>query len=145
MWRKLMHTSPSWALTVLRLGFGCMLIAHGSQKLFGAFGGPSVGAFARYLAQQEVPMPLLSAWCATLAEFGGGVALVLGFQVRLAAVPVLVTMLVGIRLSHWGKGFFATRGGFEYPAMIAVAMVALLIAGGGAMSLDERLSGGGKR
>lgn len=142
MFRKLMRTTPSWALTVLRLGFGLMLMAHGSQKLFGAFDGPGLDGFAGYLAHHDVPLPLLAAWCSALAEFGGGVALVLGLCVRLATLPVMVNMIVAARVSHWQNGFFIQRGGFEYTAMIVVAMLCLLIAGGGAMSLDERLSAG---
>lgn len=141
MWRRLMRTSGSWGPTILRLGFGFMLMAHGSQTMFGAFGGGGLGSFASFLQSQHVPLPLLAAVLAAAAEFCGGLALVVGFLVRLAAVPILVTMLVGIRLVHWEHGFFIQENGFEYAAMVGVVMVSLMISGGGAMSLDERLSG----
>jgi putative oxidoreductase len=92
------------------------------------------GAFT----QMGIPFPHLSAYLAASAEFFGGLALLLGFFTRFAAIPVAVTMIVAILQVHLKGGFFAPEG-VEYPLTLLVANIALIVAGGGAFALDNLL------
>ncbi|MGD8569731.1 MAG: DoxX family protein [Gammaproteobacteria bacterium] len=54
-----------------------------------------------------LPMPEMMAFLATSAEVGGAVALLLGFAVRWASIPLMITMLVATFTVHWKNGWQA--------------------------------------
>lgn len=137
---KLFATQNSIGLFVLRVLIGVMFLAHGSQKLFGAFDGPGITGFAAMLAGTGLPNPTLFAYLAAGSEFFGGLFLTLGLLTRLAIFPPLVVMIVAITKVHWAQGFFLQKGGFEYPLMIAGALLALLSLGGGKFSIDQKIA-----
>jgi uncharacterized membrane protein YphA (DoxX/SURF4 family) len=142
-------------LLLLRAGTGIALVSHGYPKLFGGEGkqvhpalsklygknfqaaversGPT--AFAKGLERMEVPMPELAAYASGAAEFGGGLALALGFMTRLIAPMVLFNMITAIRKAHWANGF-SGQGGFEMPSLFAVIAATLALTGPGRYSLD---------
>ena len=64
-------------LLVLRLVLGVIFIGHGAQKLFGSFGGPRISGFAKMLEQLGVKPAKPMAILAGLAEFGGGILVML--------------------------------------------------------------------
>src|SRR3989337_594122 len=99
-------------LLLIRTMVGVVFVFHGAQKLFGAFGGPGLEGFTGFLTQLEGPMPAGSAGLAPVAEFAGGLALIAGLGTRIAAVPLLVTMLVAAFKVH-GAAFSAQAGGME--------------------------------
>jgi putative oxidoreductase len=81
---------------------------------------------------------LLFALLAGIVEFFGGLALVFGFLTRAAALAL--TVLLGVATSvHLGNGFFWTDGGFEYPLLWSLLALAVLLRGGGSLSIDARL------
>ena len=123
------------ALLVLRLVVGAVFVFHGAQKLFGAFGGPGIEGFAGYLGSLGVPAPLASAWLAALAEFVGGLALLVGYGVRIASLPLVATMLVASFTAHAGK-FSISAGGMEYTLVLATVALALGLTGAGSYSLE---------
>lgn len=125
-------------LFTLRLGLGIVFIYHGSQKLFGAFGGPGLEGFTGYLTQLGVPFASLNALMAASAEFFGGVALLVGLLVPLASVPLVLTMLVAAFTAH--EGFNASTGGNEYPLLLAFATAALGMLGAGSWSLQAAIA-----
>jgi putative oxidoreductase len=126
-------------LLILRLVLGIVFAAHGAQKLFGAFGGGGLKGTTDWM----VGMGLRPAWfwalVAGISEFGGGVLLALGFLSPLGALGIVAAMLVAIVKVHWQKGFWNTKGGFEYPLIILAAALALALLGPGAFSLDAAL------
>jgi putative oxidoreductase len=124
---------------ILRLIVGLTLAAHGAQKLFGWWGGPGVKgwtvAMNRLRVRPAAPWALASA----LAEFAGGLGLALGFLTPLPSFAIAGAMLVAIALVHWPKGFFNTKGGFEFNLTLLAAVAAVAFIGPGPISLDAAL------
>ena len=74
-----------------------------------------------------------------LAEFVGGLLVAIGFLNPLGSFAIAGSMLVAIALVHWPKGFWTTKGGYEFNLLIIAAAAAVAIAGPGAYSLDTAL------
>lgn len=147
MLRKFTATAGTWVPMPLRLALGAIFIAHGSQKLFGVFGGPG---FAKWTSSTP-PLAFMQNgakfWlvAAALSEFIGGILVLLGLFTRLGAFVIFCVMATAIVGVHWANGFFAgrpegTAGGFEYPMALAAICLALMITGGGQASADMALS-----
>lgn len=120
-------------LLLIRLMLGVVFMFHGSQKLFGAFDGSGLSGFAGFLEGQGIPFPHLSAVLAACAEFIGGLLVLIGFAVRVAVVPMVVTMLVAVIVVH-GDAFSAQNNGMEYPLTLAVMLAGLGLIGPGRLS-----------
>lgn len=145
--RTLLRTRQgNWGPTLLRLPLGAIFIAHGAQKLFGWFGGrglkPTVEGFEQNL---HIPRPL--AYLNPFTEFFGGLAVLLGFATRPAALGLATVMGVATAKVHWREGFFMNwenqpgKGhGIEAPAAFGLMALSLLVTGGGALSVDGALS-----
>jgi uncharacterized membrane protein YphA (DoxX/SURF4 family) len=86
---------------------GLTLAAHGTQKLFGWFGGPGRDATGQFFAMLGFPPRRRHALMAGLAEAGGSLLLALGSLTPVAAALVLSVMLVAAVTVHIKKGFFA--------------------------------------
>jgi putative oxidoreductase len=123
-------------LFILRVTLGLSLSAHGTQKLFGWFGGPGIDGIAQFLATLGFPPGRRQAVMAGLAETGGGCFLALGLLTPFAAAAVVSVMFVAVFTVHIKKGFFVHNGGYEYNIMVAVAALTLAFAGPGSISLD---------
>src|SRR4029077_13782677 len=95
--------ATDWALLVARVFIGIVFMAHGAQKLFGAFGGPGLSA----VVQMMGPIGYL----VTIGEFFGGLGLVLGVLTRLSAASIIVIMLGAIGMVHGKVGFFMNWAG----------------------------------
>ena len=128
------------AALILRVPVGLILMAHGAQKLFGWFGGNGLAGTAGWMSSMGMEPGYLMAILAGGAEFFGGIALVLGLLTRPAALVAAFTMLVAIFSVHISNGLFAADGGYEYALILMVALLALTVQGGGAMSMDKALS-----
>lgn len=130
-----MQTSPTdntaaYGVALLRISLGLMWIAHALLKLF-VFTLPGTAQFFA-----SVGFPGALAYPVFAAELLGGTAILLGLyarQVSLALVPVMVAAAS----VHFGNGWVFTSqgGGWEYPVFLAVASVALWLAGDGALAL----------
>jgi putative oxidoreductase len=123
-------------LLVLRLVLGLLLIGHGSQKLFGLFGGhgpEGTGGFFHSIGfRPGRPMALV----AGASEVGAGLLLALGLLTPLAAAAVVGTLFVASSV-HWKNGLWGQNGGFELALFYAVTAVALAFSGPGDYSLDN--------
>jgi putative oxidoreductase len=115
---------------------GLTLAAHGSQKLFGWFGGGGVDATASGMEHLGFVPGRRSAVLAGFAETGGGVLLALGAATPLAAAILLGVMGVAIVSAHLKQGFSAARGGYEYPLVLGLAALSLAFTGPGHLSVD---------
>ncbi len=123
-------------LLVLRLAVGGALMAHGSQKLFGLFGGDGLQGTAKTMEALGFRPGGPSALATGLGLFGGGASLALGLATPAGAAAAAATMATAASV-HAPKGFFAIKGGLEHPAMLSAAAAALAIAGPGRFSLDH--------
>jgi len=135
MLSKWFKRAEELASLVIRIVLGIIFIAHGSQKLFGAFGGPGVVGFSMFMKQLNMNPPLLWAWIVSLTEFLGGMGVLFGLLTRWAALGLTSTMVVAIVLDHAKNGFFSP-GGFEYPLALIALSLALLFWGPGKISLE---------
>jgi putative oxidoreductase len=145
MFRRIINTSSTWVTVPLRLALAAVFIAHGAQKVLGSFNGKGFNAWI----SGSVPFSFMRpAWlwlaAAALSELVGGILVLLGLLTRVGAFFIMCVMLTAIVGKHWGS-FFAPAG-MEYPLSLMAMCLALLIAGGGQLSVDRGLSGtAGKR
>jgi putative oxidoreductase len=127
-------------LLVLRIVVGLLFMGHGAQKLFGWCGGHGLDGTAGFFEKSIGLRPgRLHAAGAGLAEFGGGVLLLLGLLSPLAATALIATMVVAIATVHGAKGPWNTEGGFEYNLVLIAVAFAVAAAGPGNWSLDHAL------
>lgn len=120
-----------WALLSVRVAAGVIMMAHGAQKLFGAFGGPGISA----LVAQMGPIGYLVA----IGEFFGGLGLLLGVLPRFSAAANIVIMLGAIATVHGKNGFFLSAQGFEYCFAVIGLLLPVLIAGPGRFAVSEQI------
>jgi len=137
---RLLSTRAGWAPLALRIPVGIVFVAHGAQKLFGAFGGYGLEGTGQFMDSLGLSPGTLMALLAGAAEFFGGLALLLGLLVRPAAAALAVTMAVAIVAVHLDKGLFMANNGYEFALSLLAASVSLLISGAGKASVDATLA-----
>ncbi|HUP87194.1 MAG TPA: DoxX family protein [Acidimicrobiales bacterium] len=132
-------------LLLLRLLIGLTLAAHGSQKVFGAFGGGGLEGTGAWLESIGFRPARRQALMAGGTELLGGLALACGLMTPFAAAGIIGVMAVAGVAGHGGKGFFITRGGWEYCVVLAGAAAVLAFTGPGDFSIDHLIGfdGGG--
>ncbi|WP_309058225.1 DoxX family membrane protein, partial [Streptomyces sp.] len=123
-------------LLVLRVGTGAVLAAHGTQKLFGWFGGGGIEGTTHAMEAMGFSPGRQSAVAAGLGEAGGGALLALGLATPAAGAAAAGAMAGAVAV-HAPAGFFAQGGGYEYPAFLGFTAAAIGIAGAGRYSLDH--------
>ncbi len=139
--QRLVSTQAGYGLTLLRVIAGLTFAAHGSQKLFGWFGGYGLAGVGQWMESIGLAPGYLMALLAGSAEFFGGLALILGLLVRPAAAVLAVTMLVAMVTVHLANGFFMSNNGYEFALALMAISLAVLIEGAGKLSLDKRIAG----
>lgn len=131
-----------YGLLVLRVVVGIIFVAHGFGKLWGTT--PGMDVWTTMVTGLGFPAPVFFAWLVGLVEFLGGIALIVSFGTRYAALLLGIVMLVAIFTVHISNGFFAPAGGFEYPLALLAANIALMFNGGGQWCLECMLCKGKK-
>jgi putative oxidoreductase len=141
----LFATDDNTATAILRLMLGVVFFAHGAQKLLGWFGGYGFsGTMGFFTGTMHTPAPF--AFLAIVAEFFGGVGLILGFLTRIAAFGIAANMVVAIATVHSPFGFFMNWSGtqkgegFEYHLLVLAMTAFLMIRGAGALSVDRAIA-----
>lgn len=130
--------TKDYSLVILRLALGVIFFAHGSQKLLGWFGGYGFDATVQFFGQ-ALGIPPALAVMAILAEFFGGLMVLLGLFTRAGAAAIAVTMAVALFTVHLPQGFFIAgdKIGFEYVFALLLVAVYLMINGAGELSVDR--------
>ncbi len=124
---------------LLRLTVGGFFVGHGTQKLFGWFGGNGLDATAQGFEQLGLHPGRRNAIAAGAAEAGGGALLATGLATPLAASVLTATMMTAIKTVHAKNGPWLSNGGYEYNVVLIAAALALVEVGPGGLSLDAAL------
>lgn len=128
------------ALLLARLFFGLGLAVHGTQKLFGWFGGHGLAGTGGFFEHQLGFRPgRLFALAAGLGELGGGLLVALGLLGPVGPALMVSVMVVAALTVHIKHGFLATNNGVETPLLYAVSAALLAVVGPGAFALDTAL------
>ncbi len=145
MIRKLIQTDKDISSLVLRVLLGIVFFPHGAQKVFGWFGGYGFSGTMGFFTG-KMGIPAIFAFLAIMAEFLGPLGLLSGFLTRIAAFGIACNMTVAIFMVHLPNGFFMNwfgnqKGeGFEYHILAVAIAIALMIKGGGKLSVDGLIS-----
>ena len=133
----------SYALPLrLIVGFGFM--QHGTAKL-----ARGADVFIAILHAMGVPFPDLLGWATIVVEIVGGLLILAGALVPLAAVPMIVVLLVAIFTVHLPNGFSSIKllsydatgahfgqPGYETDLLYIAALLALCLGGAGPLLVD---------
>ncbi len=126
-------------LTFLRTVIGVLFFGHGTQKLFGWFGGHGLEGTAGFFESLGLKPGRKHATAAGAAEAGGGALLALGFLTPAAAAAIIGVMSTAVRKVHLKNGPWVSDGGYEYNLALVATLVALADLGPGDVSLDHAL------
>jgi putative oxidoreductase len=126
----------SYGLLLLRAAIGTTMFAHGTQKLFGWFGGHGPRGTAGFFGKLGFPAALAMAVFAGLAEAAGAL-FALGFLTPFAALAIASVMVVAVGAVHRKNGFWNMGGGYEFNLALWTVAVAVAATGPGRFSLDR--------
>jgi len=145
MFRKFLATENDITLLILRLGLGLVMLPHGLQKTLGLFGGYGFAGTYGFFTD-KMGLPGIAAVLVILAESLGAFGLIVGALTRLGAFGIAAVMTGAMTMVHWPNGFFMNWSGsqagegFEFHLLAIVIAIALLIKGGGAVSIDRLMT-----
>lgn len=139
--KEWMSTRAAWSPLPIRLGLGSVMLVHGAQKVLGVLGGKGFDLWLQGTPPFGFMKPA-ALWlgAAALAEFLGGILVLLGLLTRPAAFFIACTMATAVFGVHWKNGFLGANGGYEFPLVLLLAAISLIISGGGNGSVDQKLS-----
>jgi putative oxidoreductase len=124
---------------VARTLIGGLFIGHGTQKLFGWFGGPGLKGTEGMMESLELNPKRPNAVAAGVTETVGGALLVAGLATPLASAGLIGAMVTAIRKVHAPAGLWAAQGGYEYNLVLISALLALAEDKPGDVSVDNAL------
>jgi putative oxidoreductase len=131
-----MLASMDFGLLLIHVTVGALVAAHGTQKLFGWFGGRGLEGTGTWMETIGLHPGRPMAFAAGATEFTGGLLLALGLFTPLGAAMIASMTIVAARTVSAGKGLWNEGGGWEYVAVLGVIAIGLAFNGAGAWSLD---------
>lgn len=126
-------------LLIARMVLGLLMAAHGTQKLFGWFGGYGLAGTGGFFESLGFRPGRFFAAAAGATELSAGLLVALGLLGPLGPALIVSVMIVAMATVHWQHGLFAQNNGIEVPLLYAAAAVAIALTGPGAYSLDALL------
>ena len=126
-------------LLLLRVVLGLVMAAHGTQKLFGWFGGYGLAGTGGFFESLGFRPGRFFAMAAGTSELVGGALLALGLLGPLGPAMIIAIMIVAAVTVHWQHGLFSSNNGVEVPLLYAVGAAGIALIGNGAYSLDALL------
>ena len=142
--QALLSTSSAIGPIFLRLTVAAVMFPHGAQKLLGWFGGYGFEGTMQFFTVQ-MGIPYLLALGAILVEFFTPLLLVFGLATRASAIAMAIVMAVAMVMVQWQYGFFMNwygqqeGEGIQFTVLLLGALTALIVSGGGALSLDRSI------
>lgn len=138
--KQLTTSTTGFSALALRIPVGIIFMAHGSQKLFGWFGGYGLQGTGQWMASIGLEPGVLMAFLAGCGEFFGGLFILLGLLTRPAALVLSLTMIVAIASVHIGNGLFMANNGYEFGLVLLAASASLAFSGAGKVGVDNWLN-----
>ncbi|MDX2321647.1 MAG: DoxX family protein [Moritella sp.] len=135
--KRVLTSDHNFSALPLRLIVGIIFAAHGSQKLFGWFGGYGLTGTGQWMESIGLAPGYLMALMAGSAEFFGGILLILGLLTRPTALALAVTMIVAIFSTHINNGLFMSNNGYEFALSLLAITLALVFQGSGRLAIDN--------
>jgi putative oxidoreductase len=129
----------AYGLVFLRAVVGLIFFAHGSQKLFGWFGGHGPRGTAGFFGSMGFRAPIVMALLAGASETAG-LLFAVGFLTPFAALAMASVMVVAVATVHWKNGFWNMGGGYEFNLTLWTVAIAVAAAGPGRFSIDRVLA-----
>jgi putative oxidoreductase len=126
-------------LLIIRLVIGVLFMGHGTQKLFGWFGGYGVKGTGGWLESIGIKPGVTMAFMAGLSELLGGLLFALGLLTPLAGVIIAGTMVIAIAKVHGPNGLWSTQNGYEYNLVLLAVTIGVALTGPGQYALDAFL------
>ena len=133
---QVLSTGSDLILLTARVMIGVIFVRSGFGKIL------ELGTFATALSRDGVPYPQVVSIIAAFVEFLGGIAIIVGFQLRYSALLMVLFVIIATLLRHryWDFADGATRRAqdtqFYKNLAIMGGILSLFIAGGGRFSVD---------
>ena len=124
------------AYPMIRLAVGIMMIPHGYAKLFNEGG---IERTAKFFSSIGIEPSIFFAWYVGIIEFAGGICVAIGLLTRIFSAQLIGILFVATFFVHFQNGFLWVKGGYEYPSMWMIIMIAITIRGGSNLSIDNQL------
>jgi len=145
-WSGLFNAEPSAvgldvAMMAIRIVLAWIFIYYGAGKLFGAFNGPGLHNTSLFFADTAHLRPgMLFAVLAGVTEFGGGIAVALGFGSRLAGLALFGDQVIAMVTVTWAYGIGSLiKGGYEFNITLTALALAVVALGSGRLSIDNMI------
>ncbi|WP_036858787.1 DoxX family protein [Porticoccus hydrocarbonoclasticus] len=129
-----MNKYANHGTALLRISLGVIYIAHSLYLKLVVFTLPGTAAFFA-----SIGLPAIAAYATFIVEAIGGIALLLGYQVRWAALA-LIPVALGATWAHSGAGwvFSNAGGGWEYPLFLAITTAVIALQGNGSLAVQRK-------
>lgn len=145
LFKSITCSQAGYSALALRVPIAIIFIAHGAQKLFGAFGGYGLEGTGQFMESIGLGPGFIMALMAGSAEFFGGIFILLGLLARPVSGVLAVTMAVAIFTVHIENGLFMSNNGYEFGLALFAVSLSLVLSGAGKFALDnviyKKLSG----
>jgi putative oxidoreductase len=127
------------ALVAVRTALAWIFIYYGAGKLFGSFNGPGIHQTALFMSNTAHLHP--GGFFAVLGgviEFGGAIAMALGFASRLAGLALFGDMVMAMITVTWVNGINSEKlpAGYELNVALCVLALVVVLLGAGRFSID---------
>ena len=128
------ETLKPWGIAVIRVSLGVVLVVHSIYLKLFIYSLPGTAAFFA-----SIGLPAVLGYVVFAIEAVAGIALILGWQTRAAALAV-IPILLGATWAHWSAGWLFTNagGGWEYPALLSFLAIAQALLGDGAFAVARQ-------
>ncbi len=130
--RRFLPLNPDAGLLILRVVLGIIMMYHGWPKL------TNLGGVIEGFSGMGIPLPAVAAVFSMVAEFFGGLLLLVGVLTDVAGLMIAVDMLGAIVFVHAKNGFAVDKGGIEWPLALCAMALGIALSGPGRYALGKR-------